>query len=70
VIKIIAENRRWLRIYPVVVALALNPKTPVYTATRIIPQLSSRDKVRVSRDRNINPVTRQMAQRLMSTSRR
>jgi hypothetical protein len=70
VIKGIADNRRWLRLYPVVVALALNPKTPVYTATRIIPQLSPRDKIKVSRDRNINPVTRQLAQRLINTRRR
>jgi hypothetical protein len=69
VIKGIADNRRWLRLYPVIVALALNPKTPVYTATRIIPQLSPRDKMRVSRDRNINPVTRELAHRLMSTRR-
>ncbi len=70
VIKAIADNRRWLRLYPVIVALAMNPKTPVYTATRIIPQLSPRDKMRVSRDRNINPVTRELAHRLMSTRQR
>jgi hypothetical protein len=66
----IAANRRWVRLYPVVVALALNPKTPVYVASKILPQLSPRDKVRVSRDRNINPATRGMAQKLMSTRRR
>ena len=66
----IAANRRWVRLYPVIVALALNPKTPVYTATKILPQLSPRDKVRVSRDRNINRATRDMARKLMSTRRR
>jgi hypothetical protein len=65
----IAENRRWTRFYPVLIALALNPKTPVYTANKILPKLSQRDKVRVSRDRNINPVTRQMAGRLLSARR-
>lgn len=65
----IADNRRWTRFYPVIIALALNPKTPVYTATKILPRLSQRDKVRVSRDRNINPVTRQLAARLLSTRR-
>lgn len=66
----IAANRRWVRLYPVIVALALNPKTPVYTANKILPQLSPRDKVRVSRDRNLNRATRDMAQKLISTRRR
>jgi hypothetical protein len=65
----IAENRRWTRHYPVIIALALNPRTPVYTANKILPMLSHRDKARVSRNRNINPVTRQMASRLLDTRR-
>jgi len=66
----IASNRRWVRLYPVIVALALNPKTPVYTAAKIIPRLSPKDKMRVSRDRNITRATREIAQRMMSTRRR
>ncbi len=69
VINQIAETRRWLRHYPIMLALALNPKTPVYTASKILPRLSQRDKMRVSRDRNLNPVTRQIATRLTSTRR-
>jgi len=65
----IAANRRWTRLYPVIVALVLNPKTPIYTAGKILPQLSPRDKMKVSRDRNLNPATREMAARLMSTRR-
>jgi hypothetical protein len=65
----IAANRRWMRLYQVIVALALNPKTPVYTANKIIPQLSPRDKMRVARDRNINRVTREMARQAMATRR-
>jgi hypothetical protein len=69
VIQQIAANRRWLRLYPVVLALAMNPKTPVYTAKTILPRLNYRDRVRVSRDRNLNPVTRQIAQKLLDTRR-
>jgi hypothetical protein len=69
VIKQIASTRKWLRHYPVIIALALNPKTPVYTAKSIIPRLNHRDKVRVSRDRNISPITRQIAQKMTSTRR-
>lgn len=69
VIRMIAENRRWLRQYPVVIALALNPKTPVYTANKLIPRLSHRDKARLSRDRNVSPVVRQMALKMLDTRR-
>ena len=69
VISQIANNRRWLRQYPVIIALAMNPKTPVYTAKSILPRLTYRDKVRVSRDRNLPPVTRQIATKLLDTRR-
>ncbi len=69
VIRMISENRRWLRLYPVIIALALNPKTPVYAANKLIPRLSHRDKARLSRNRNVNPVTRQMALKMLDTRR-
>lgn len=69
VIKAISANRRWLRNYPVVIALAMNPKTPVYTAKSLIPRLNYRDRVRVSRDRNLSPTTRQIATKMLDTRR-
>ncbi len=69
VIKLIADNSRWLRQYPVITALAMNPKTPVYTAKSILPRLNLRDKMRVSRDRNLPPVTRKIAEKLLDTRR-
>jgi len=69
VIKLIAGNNRWLRRYPVISALAMNPKTPVYTAKSILPRLNYRDKMRVSRDRNLPPVTRKIAEKLLDTRR-
>jgi hypothetical protein len=69
VITAIADNRRWLRQYSVIIALAMNPKTPVYTAKSILPRLTYRDRVRVSRDRNLPPVTRQIATKLLDTRR-
>jgi hypothetical protein len=69
VISQIANNSRWLRQYGVIMALALNPKTPVYTAKSILPRLNYRDKMRVSRDRNLPPVTRQIAAKLLDTRR-
>jgi len=69
VIRLIGENHRWLRLYPVLIALAMNPKTPVYSAKKILPRLNHRDKLRVTRNRNLNPVTRKMAEKLTDTRR-
>jgi hypothetical protein len=65
----IADNRRWTRLYQVNLALAFNPKTPVYAAKAILMKLNYRDRVRVSRDRNLNPITRQIAAQLTDTRR-
>jgi hypothetical protein len=69
VIRLIAQNQRWLRQYPIVLALAMNPKTPVYTAKAILSRLNHRDVTRVIRNRNLSPITRRMAEKL-STRRR
>ena len=69
VIRLIGENRRWLRQYPIVIALAMNPKTPIYTAKGILPRLTHHDKVRVTRNRNLNPVIRRMAEKLVTKRR-
>lgn len=66
----IAENRRWTRLYQVNVALAFNPKTPVYAVKPILMKLNYRDRVRVSRDRNLSPITRQIANQLADTRSR
>ena len=69
VIRIIAANNRWLRLYPVVLALTLNPKTPVQTSLRLLPRLSHRDATRVSRDHNVNPVVRRKAVEFLTKRR-
>jgi hypothetical protein len=52
------------------VALAFNPKTPVYAAKAVLMRLNYRDRARVSRDRNLNPITRQIANKLTDTRRK
>jgi hypothetical protein len=61
VIRTICGNRRWVRRYGVMMALAQNPKTPVQIALRLLPSLSKRDLTRLTRDRNTNPVVRRQA---------
>ncbi|MFV2071269.1 MAG: hypothetical protein ACC742_01270 [Thermoanaerobaculales bacterium] len=68
-IRVIAANPRWIRLYPVVLALALNPKTPIQASLRLLARLSHRDIARVARDRNVNPVVRRKANEVHSRRR-
>jgi len=61
VIRIIADNGRWLRLYAVVLALVQNPKIPLQQALRLLPQINNRDMIKVSRNRNAHPVIRKRA---------
>ncbi len=61
VLRIIASKHSWLRLYPVVLALVLNPKTPVQVGLKLLPKLNPRDQLKVSRDRNIHMAIRRRA---------
>jgi len=61
VIRLIAENRKWLRQYAVVLALAQNPKTPIPKALRLLNLLREKDIKNLAKDRNANPVVRRQA---------
>lgn len=69
VLRIISSNNRWLRLYGVVLAVVQNPKSPLQTALRLLPQLNTRDLMRVSRNRNVPPVVRRRADDLHAKRR-
>jgi len=69
VIRFICQNPRWLRRYPVVLALTQNPKTPIRSAMHLLPRLNVRHLKNVSRNRNVHPAVRQHAVRLMKHRR-
>ncbi len=60
----IANNREWTKNYTVILALVENPKTPISRALAFVKQLHARDLKLLSRDRNISPVIRSLAQNL------
>ncbi len=64
VLKAIAKNRQWIRKYPVMQALATNPKTPVHVSIKLITQLTPRDLKGLMKDRNIPEPVRSQARRL------
>ncbi len=69
VIRTIASNPRWLRRYPVILALAGNPKTPTRVALNLLPRLNIRDLKRLARDRNVAGPIRTTAGRLAASRR-
>jgi len=60
-LRMIGARQRWLRRYPVVRALAFNPKTPPPIALQLVRRLSARDLGLISRDRNVSDTVRKMA---------
>lgn len=57
----IAKKREWTKNYIVIFELVHNPKTPIKDALAFVKKLHLRDLHSVSRDKNINPVVRQLA---------
>lgn len=70
VLRVIASNNKWLRHYPILLAVVQNPKAPIQRALRLMNQLSFRDINRLSMDRNINPIIRRQAKNRVEKVRR
>jgi hypothetical protein len=67
VLRVIAMNRAWARVYPVIHNLARNPRTPLAAALGILPRLQARDLQALSQNRNVPDGVRRQALRLMQT---
>ena len=65
VIREIAQNREFTRRYPVKVALANNPKTPVSLAVSLVGSMQKKDLMSLARNRNIPSVVTEAANRLV-----
>jgi hypothetical protein len=69
VLRTIAMNRAWARIYPIIHNLARNPRTPLPTALQILTRLQTRDLQSLSQNRNVPESVRRQAHRLALTRR-
>jgi hypothetical protein len=63
-LRILATQRRWLRRYGTVRALAFNPKTPPGLAIQLVRRLSTKDLSIIVRDRNVSEVVRRVAREI------
>ncbi len=57
----IARRRDWVKNYAVMYELIHNPKTPIKDALGFVKKLHMRDLQLLARDKNVNPVVRQLA---------
>ena len=69
VLEYIVNHRGWTRKYPILRALAANPRTPIASAVRLVPRLSVRDLRQLARDRNAAQPVRDTAGRLYRIKR-
>ena len=63
VIRIVANNREWLRNYAVIGALCKNPKAPITKTLTLMSRLNNRDLKMLGADRNVPEVVRVAARR-------
>jgi len=54
VLRRIAENRDWVRHYPVRLALVNNPKTPVALAVKLLPTLLQEDISQIAKSKDVS----------------
>lgn len=66
-LRLIAMNRAWARLYPVIHNLARNPRTPVPTVLGILPRIRTKDLLNITQNRNVSEAIRRQAQRLAQT---
>lgn len=64
VLAYIAQSKTWSRRYRVVHSLCQNPRTPVNVGIRMLPRLSARHLLQLSRSRNVSDAMRRRALRL------
>ncbi len=66
----ISQNREWTKNYNIIMALVYNPKTPVKAALSFIKKLHMKDLMLLARDKNVNPVVRNLALKLQETKQK
>jgi hypothetical protein len=64
ILRQIANNRQWSRLYSVVHNLARNPRTPIANVLGILSRLQLKDLNALSKNRNVSDAVRRQAARL------
>jgi len=67
ILRLVAENRSWVKNYTIVTNLVKNSKTPMATALHLLPRLMEKDIRFIAKDRSVAEVVRRSAQRMIIT---
>jgi hypothetical protein len=65
VIRYIASNRNWTKMYAVKVSLCRNPKAPIVETTRFLPFLRQKDLVQLSKSKSVSSALVAQARKLI-----
>ncbi len=65
VLRKIASDREWMKNYPIRLALATNPKTPVAISRKLVPTLNRQDLRNISHSKSVSSVVALEAKRLL-----
>jgi hypothetical protein len=67
VIRIIAQNREWMKKYPIMKNIVLNPKTPLALSLNFFKRLIDMDLKMVMRDKNVAEILRREVKRYLTS---
>lgn len=67
VIRLILNNREWMKTYAIKVALVKNPRTPVKASMRLISHIRDRDLRDIMRSKNVPHALVVAAQKMLSS---
>jgi hypothetical protein len=67
VLRIISMNREWMKKYPIMKAMVLNPRTPLPIAMNQLKRLIDADMKLLMKDRNVAEILRREAKRMLET---
>lgn len=65
-IQMIAQNREWMKSYPLKLALATNPKTPLPLALRLVRSLMTADLRRLAKSKDVPQVVSTEARKIVA----
>jgi hypothetical protein len=69
ILRLISNNRNWMKSYAVVSALARNPKTPLAVSMNLLSRLNGKDLKTLSTNRNVPEVLRTTARKKVVTDK-
>jgi hypothetical protein len=65
VLRLIAQNRKFRKLYAVIRALVNNPRTPIDVGLHLVPHINDRDLKWLVLNRNVSDVIRHSAERII-----